>query len=130
MGGSEVLRRWMLRGLALVAALVAVSAFHSSASEPVDSPLVVAQVVAPAASDLVGPLHVDLSEVPSAVPDEDHHTHLFVVFMLGGLLLAFVARPSVAYAIGDLWRLPGRLLVTDPPWATAPSLNRLCVLRT
>jgi hypothetical protein len=120
----------MLRGLALVAALVAVCAFHGSASEPVDARLAAGPVAAAPASDLVGPLHLDFGEVPSAFPVEEHHAHVLVVFLLGGLLLGLVVRRLAGYAVGDLWRTTGCIGVTDPPCSVAPSLTRLCVLRT
>ncbi|WP_427893439.1 hypothetical protein ACQHIV_11255 [Kribbella sp. GL6] len=116
--------RLVVRGLALLGALVALSAFHSSASEPVGAARPVA-----VATDLVGPLHVDLNDIPSVVPDEDYHAHLFVVFLFGGLLLAFAVRP-LAYAVGDLWPTTLRRGATDPPRPTTPSLTSLCVLRT
>ncbi|MGZ0145980.1 hypothetical protein ACXJJ3_02815 [Kribbella sp. WER1] len=116
--------RLLMRGLALVAALFAVCAFHGSASEPPGVSVAAAPV-----PDLVGPLHVDLNEVPAAVPDEGQHAHPVVVILLGGLLLAFAVRP-LAYALGDLWRTAARAGVSDRPRCTTPSLTRLCVLRT
>ncbi|MEV0790409.1 hypothetical protein [Kribbella sp. NPDC050459] len=121
--------RLVMRGLALVAALVAVCAFHSSASEPAElsAPVVVAE--------LIGPLHLDTNDVPSAVPAAEQHAHLLGAILLGAsvvLLLALVAKALglVAYAVDDLWRTPTWLGAADPPRSTAPSLTQLCVLRT
>lgn len=123
-------RRLVMRGLALVAALVAVCAFHSAASEPAESsgPAVVAV-------ELIGPLHLDINEVPSTVPAAEQHAHLLGVILLGAsvvLLLALVAnalRPA-AYAVDEPWRTPTWLRAAAPPWPTTPSLAQLCVLRT
>ncbi|WP_344215633.1 hypothetical protein [Kribbella sancticallisti] len=135
MDGLGGMRRRLVQGLALLAAVVAVCAFHGSASEPGDTLTAAAHAVVVPSADLVGPLHLDMNDVPSALPSAGHHAHLLVVGLLGAsltLLLALAVRAVrlVAYGIGDLWRGGIRLGAADPPWPTAPSLTQLCVLRT
>ncbi len=56
MNGSGSLQRLVARGLMLIAALMAVCAFHS-ASEPTDGPAA-SSVSSAVTLDLVGPLHL------------------------------------------------------------------------
>lgn len=134
MNGSRSLQRLLARGLMLVAALMAVCAFHS-ATEPTDSPT--AGLASSAVTmDLVGPLHLDPADVPSTSASADGHAHLALVSLSGLstwlLLLGLVAGarclatrrhrdPSVA-------GLASRLI--DPLRPTTPSLIQLRVSRT
>lgn len=116
----------------LVAALLAVCAFHSF-SEPTDQPAA-SSVAASTVIDLVGPLHLDPTDVPSTYPSADHHAHLALACLLGLsvslVLLALVNRAGRIVAVRPqrdpahpVWGLSGR------SWPATPSLSQLQVSR-
>ncbi|GAB3826223.1 hypothetical protein [Kribbella italica] len=121
------MRRLVARGLMLVAALMAVCAFHSS-SEPVDQPT----AAIAATVDLVGPLHLDLTEVPSTSPSADEHAHLAVAWLLGLslslVLLGLVTRARRTVAVRP--HLARIVPAFDPPPPATPSLVQLRISRT
>ncbi|WP_327638317.1 DUF6153 family protein [Kribbella sp. NBC_00482] len=133
MNGSGSLRRLVARGLMLVAALVAVCAFHSS-SEPTDQPAA-SSVAASTTVDLVGPFHLDPTDVPSTHPSVDPHAHLAVACLLALtvslVLLALVSRVRRTVAVRPR-RDPARSVwgLSDRPWPAPPSLSQLQVSRT
>ena len=131
MNGSGALRRLVARGLMLVAALLAVCAFHSS-SEPTGQPA--SLVAASATVDMVGPLHLDPADVPSTYPSTDPHAHLAVACLLGLsvslVLLALVSRVRRTGAVRPQ-RDPAHLVrgLSDRPRPATPSLSQLQVSR-
>ncbi|MDX3006310.1 hypothetical protein PWY87_31830 [Kribbella solani] len=122
--------RWLMtRAAVLLAALVAVCAFHGAASEPAGAGAVAGQS---AAVQLVGPLHVDLSEVPSTASEVEQHAHLLFVVLVGasmalGLVLAAKALRLVAYVLAR--QRPSPLITAGPAWSGGPSLAELRVVR-
>ncbi|GAB2590232.1 hypothetical protein [Kribbella endophytica] len=132
MDGSGSLQRLVARGLMLVAALVAVCAFHSS-SEPSEQPT----AAVAAAVELVGPLHVDLADVPGTSPSDEGHAHLAVAWLVGLsvslLLLGLVARVRRVVAVRsqrDSMDAGWGFGPPEPPWPATPSLIQLRISRT
>ncbi|GAA1585428.1 hypothetical protein GCM10009804_47090 [Kribbella hippodromi] len=119
----------MTRAVVLLAALVAVCAFHGAASEPAGAGTAAGQTTS---VQLVGPLHVDLSEVPSTVSNVEQHAHLLFVVLMGasialGLVLMAKALRLVAYVPAEQCSSPP--VTTGPTWSRGPSLAELCVVR-
>lgn len=118
MDGS--MRRLVARGLMVLAALVAVCAFHASSPETVEQPI----------AAIAGPLHVDLADVPAVDPSADSHEHLTVAWLLGLslFLLGLVARARRTVAVRP--HPPHAAPSFEPPPPPAPSLIQLRISRT
>ncbi|WP_433003394.1 hypothetical protein [Kribbella sp. CA-294648] len=136
MDGSRSLRRLVARGLMLVAALVAVCAFHSAADQPGHDAVSASSISLMPAVEVGDPLQVRLVDVPWTYPSADSHAHLAVVSLMGLslslLLLGLVARAcrTVVVRPRDPSHNGWGFGPPDPPWPATPSLTQLRVSRT
>lgn len=146
MNGSGLLHRLVLRGLMLVAALVAICAFHS-VSEPTAVPAMaftsvafldsVASVPVADATDVRASVDVDShGSAPPRSPAEDL-AHLTVVGSLGlslSILVWMLAAAAALRAVAPRWgnghSARARFIVLHSPSATAVALTQLRISRT
>ncbi|GAA0581687.1 hypothetical protein HPO96_08160 [Kribbella sandramycini] len=124
MDGS--VRRLFARGLMLVAALLAMCAFHSP-TESAETALANSMAI-----EMIGPLHLDFDDVPEVLPVADSHTHRIVPSLLGLSILLVAARAIRVVALRPVRpaAIRARFGVPAAFCPSAVSLTQLRISRT